>query len=62
MKADCPQRELSDALTLTGNAARSNTPRPILQTYKVEAKDGGLRVLGLRWRNVGRKGPRLYGA
>lgn len=45
MKADCPRKELSDALILAGNAARGNSPQPILQNYKVEAREGGLRVL-----------------
>lgn len=46
MKLDCPRRELSEALSLTSTATRSNSPTMILQNLKLEAHDGGLRVLG----------------
>jgi DNA polymerase-3 subunit beta len=45
LKADCPRKDLSDALSLAGNAARGTSPQPILQNYKVVANEGGLRVV-----------------
>jgi DNA polymerase-3 subunit beta len=46
LKLDCPQRDLSDALSLTRAATRENAPQVILQSLKIDARDGGVRVLG----------------
>src|SRR5215212_3936367 len=46
LKLDCPRKEFFDAVSLAGAATSPRTSLPILQNLKLEAGDGGLRVLG----------------
>lgn len=46
LKLDCPRREFNDAVTMAQIATSSRSPQVILQNLKLEAKPGGLRVVG----------------
>src|SRR5579862_3935038 len=46
LKLDCPRKEFNDAVTMAAAAASQRTSVNILQNLKVEARDGGIRVLG----------------
>lgn len=46
LKLDCPRKEFSEAVGLAISASSVRTSLPILQNLKLEAGDGGLRVLG----------------
>jgi DNA polymerase-3 subunit beta len=46
MKLDCPRREFHDAVSAAAAAASVRTSVHILQNLKVEAVEGGLRVMG----------------
>lgn len=46
MKLDCPRRDLFEAATAAANATSARTTVAILQHVKLDASDGGVRVLG----------------
>lgn len=46
LKLDCPRKEFLEAVSLAGTASMGRTSLPLLQNLKLEAADGGLRVLG----------------
>ena len=46
MQFDAPRKEFSDAVSMAVGAISTRTPQPILQTLKIEADAGGIRVLG----------------
>ncbi len=46
MKVDCPRKELYEAISTANAAASGRSPINILQNLKLEAHDGGLRILG----------------
>lgn len=46
LKLDCPRREFSDAVSMAQIATSSRSPQMILQNLKLEAKEGGIRILG----------------
>lgn len=46
MKFDCPRKEFFDAVSMAASAASTRTSVNILQNLKIEARDGGIRVLG----------------
>lgn len=45
LKVDCAKKDLSDALSLAGVASKPNTPQQILQNFKLEGGENGIRVL-----------------
>lgn len=46
LKLDCPRREFSDAVSMAQIATSARSPQMILQNLKIEAKEGGIRVVG----------------
>jgi DNA polymerase-3 subunit beta len=46
LKLDCPRKDFNDAVNMAAAAASQRTSVNILQNLKVEAADGGIRVLG----------------
>lgn len=46
MKLDCPRKEFSDAVSMAAAASSTRTAQNILQCLKIEAHNGGLRILG----------------
>ncbi len=46
LKLDCPRREFSEAVSMAQIATSARSPQIILQNLKIEAKDGGIRVVG----------------
>ena len=46
MKFDCPRKEFFEAVSAAAAAASSRTSVNVLQNLKIEANDGGIRVLG----------------
>lgn len=46
MRFDCPRKEFFEAVSAAAAAASSRTSVNILQHLKIEAKDGGIRVVG----------------
>ncbi len=46
MRLECPRKELFDAINAATSAASARTALPILQSLKVDASDGQVRVLG----------------
>lgn len=46
MKIDCPKKELSEAITTANAAASGRSPIPILQSLKIDASEGGIRISG----------------
>lgn len=46
LKLDCPRRELSEAVSMAQIATSVRSPQQILQNLKIEAKEGGLRIVG----------------
>jgi DNA polymerase-3 subunit beta len=46
LKLDCPRREFSDAVSMAQIATSARSPQLILQNLKIEAKEGGIRVVG----------------
>jgi len=46
LKLDCPRREFNDAVSMAQIATSARSPQQILQSLKIEAKMGGLRVVG----------------
>jgi DNA polymerase-3 subunit beta len=46
LKLDCPRRDFNDAVIMAAGAASQRTSVNILQNVKVEAANGGIRVLG----------------
>jgi DNA polymerase-3 subunit beta len=46
LKLDCPKKEFGDAVSMANAAASTRTALSILQSLKIEAHDGGLRVMG----------------
>lgn len=46
LKLDCPRKEFFEAISMAGAASSTRSSLPVLQCLKLEAYDGGLRVLG----------------
>lgn len=46
LKLDCPRREFNEAVSMAQIATSQRSPQIILQNLKLEAKDGGIRVVG----------------
>lgn len=46
LKLDCPRREISEAVAMAQIATSARSPQLILQNLKIEARDGGIRVVG----------------
>lgn len=46
MRIECPRKELFEAISTANAAASGRSPINILQSLKLEAQNGGLRVLG----------------
>jgi DNA polymerase III subunit beta len=46
LKLDCPRKDFNDAVTMAAGAASQRTSVNILQNLKIEAGDGGIKVLG----------------
>lgn len=46
MKIDCPRKELFEAISTANAAASGRSPIALLQSLKLDAQSGGLRILG----------------